>query len=408
MKKGPLVVLILTVFIDLLGFGIVVPFLAFYAQHYGASGRRVGAILAIYSLMQFFFSPLWGRLSDRIGRRPVLIMSLAGSVLGYTIFAFSRTLLMLFIARMVAGIAAANIGTAQAYVADVTTPEERSRGMGLIGAAFGVGFIFGPPLGGLLSRIGATHHLHENLLPGVVSATLSLIALTIAITTLPESKPRDLVPRSGLPPHLDRRMWAFIGHNGVLPLIYGALFLVILAFSGMEPLVTLHATNRFHFTPLDLGWLFLFMGIIVASIQGGVIGRLTTKIGEPATVICGAASLMIGLSLVPSVYRSPLLYAVAFLIAIGQGLCYPSLTSLLTKVAPKEEVGSLLGISSSIGSLSRVVGPILAGFLYDRASAPGGFYGLAVVVAMASLWDIALRRVAPAVTPVIAPEGTLP
>jgi DHA1 family tetracycline resistance protein-like MFS transporter len=302
---------------------------------------------------------------------------------------------MLFIARMVAGIAAANIGTAQAYVSDVTTPEDRAKGMGLIGAAFGVGFIFGPPLGGLLSRIGATHHLHENLLPGAVSAALSFIALTIAITSLPESKPRDLVPRSGLPPHLDRRMWSFIGHNSVLPLIYGLLFLIILAFAGMEPLVTLHATNRFHFTPMDLGWLFLFMGVIVATIQGGIIGRLTRKFGEPLTVICGAASLMLGLSLVPSVARPSPLYAVAFLIAIGQGLCYPSLTALLTKVAPKEEVGSLLGISSSIGSLSRVVGPIFAGFLYDRFAAPGGFYGSAAVVALAVLLAIALRRATP-------------
>lgn len=395
MKKAPLVVLLLTVFIDLLGFGIVVPFLAFYAKHYGASGRVVGAILGVYSLMQFFFAPVWGRLSDRIGRRPVLIISLTGSVLGYTTFAFSRTLVTLFLARMIAGIAAANIGTAQAYVADVTTPENRAKGMGLIGAAFGVGFIFGPPLGGLLSKFGAAHHLAENLLPGAVSALLSLTALSIAFFALPESKPADLVPRKGLPPHLDPRMWSFIGQNSILPLIYGSLFLLILAFSGMEPIVTLHATDRFHFQPIDLGWFFLFMGIVVATIQGGIIGRLTKRFGEPTTALVGAISLAIGLALVPEVYRKLLLYGVAFLIAVGQGLCYPSLTALLTKVAPKEEVGSLLGVSSSIGSLSRVVGPVFAGFMYDHYRARGAFFGEAAAVVIAIGLVLSLRRVAP-------------
>src|SRR3954447_3935203 len=166
MKKTSLLVLFLTVFIDLIGFGMVIPFLPFYAREYGASGITVGAVVGIYSIMQFFFAPVWGRLSDRIGRRPVIMISLAASCLGYLLFGFARSLAVLFVSRVIAGAGGANIGTAQAYITDVTTPEERARGMGLIGAAFGMGFILGPPLSGFLSTISIHHGHHGNLYPG--------------------------------------------------------------------------------------------------------------------------------------------------------------------------------------------------------------------------------------------------
>src|SRR6185295_6323590 len=181
MKKTSLAVLFLTVFIDLIGFGMVIPFLSFYAREYGASGTTVGAVVGIYSIMQFFFAPVWGRLSDRIGRRPVILISLTASCLGYFLFAFAQSLTLLFASRIIAGAGGANIGTAQAYIADTTTHENRAKGMGLIGAAFGMGFVLGPPLSGTLAHLGAKHGLAGNLLPGIVAASLSLTALIVAL-----------------------------------------------------------------------------------------------------------------------------------------------------------------------------------------------------------------------------------
>ena len=392
MRRASLLVLFLTVFIDLIGFGMVIPFLSFYAREYGASGIAVGAVVGIYSIMQFFFAPVWGRLSDRVGRRPVLLISLTASCTGYLLFAFTRSLTVLFVSRLIAGIGGANIGTAQAYIADSTSPENRAKGMGLIGAAFGLGFILGPPMSGILSAIGTKQGLPGNLLPGLVAAGLSFTALLIALGVLAESKPPGLVPRSGVPPQFDRRLWSEIAHNGLLRALMSGLFLTLLAVAGMEISVTLHGRDRFDFRQLDMAYLFLFMGIIVAGIQGGLIGRLVKRLGENGVIIVGAASFTLGFSLVPSIWRVPLLYVVAFLIAIGQGLCYPAITSLISKVAPENERGSLLGVATSVGSLARFIGPLLSGFLYDLAGAAGAFYGGAVVMLAALAIALRMRK----------------
>jgi DHA1 family tetracycline resistance protein-like MFS transporter len=392
MRKASLLVLFLTVFIDLIGFGMVIPFLSFYAREYGASGATVGAIVGIYSIMQFFFAPVWGRLSDRIGRRPVLLVSLTASFTGYLLFAFSHSIALLFASRLVAGIGGANIGTAQAYIADTTGPEERAKGMGLIGAAFGLGFILGPPLSGILSAIGTKHGMHGNLLPGLVAAGLSFTAFLIALSVLAESKPAGIVPRSGLPPQFDARIWREMASNRLLLSLMTGLFLTLLAVAGMEISVTLHARDRFNFRQLQMAYFFLFMGTIVALIQGGLIGRVVRKIGEQKVIIIGAASFTLGFILVPSIYRVPLLYAVAFFIAVGQGLCYPALTSLVSKVSPESERGSMLGLATSVGSLARFLGPMLTGVLYDWAQAAGSFYGGAVLMTVALAIAISMRK----------------
>jgi len=391
-RKASLLALFLTVFIDLIGFGMVIPFLSFYAREYGASGIAVGAVVGIYSIMQFFFAPVWGRLSDRIGRRPVLLISLTASFTGYLMFGFAHSLGVLFVSRVIAGVGGANIGTAQAYIADMTTHEDRAKGMGLIGAAFGMGFIFGPPLSGILSAVGTRHHFHGNLFPGLAAALLSLTAFVIALTVLAESKPESLTPRSGLPPQFDRRIWSEIAHNRLLASLMAGLFLTLLAVAGMEISVTLHARERFGFRQIDMAYFFLFMGVIVAGIQGGLIGRFSKSVGEKVLLIIGAASFTLGFTLVPSIYRVQLLYGVAFLIAIGQGLCYPSLTSLVSKIAPESERGSLLGLATAVGSLARFIGPILAGFLYDLAGAAGAFYGGAVLMLCALTIAISMRK----------------
>jgi len=322
---------------------------------------------------------------------------LTASCIGYFLFAFSRSLTLLFLSRIIAGAGGANIGTAQAYIADKTTPEDRAKGMGIIGAAFGLGFILGPPLSGLLSYVGTRHGMAGNLLPGLAAGLLSLLALLIALFVLGESKPPDLQPRSGLPPQFDRNVWSQMASHGLLLSVIATLFLTLLAVAGMETSVTLHARDRFHFSQRDLAWFFLFMGVIVATIQGGLIGRMAKRFGEKALVAVGAASFTIGLALVPLVWHVPMLYVVAFFIAVGQGLSYPSLTSLVTKASLPQEQGSMLGLASGLGSLARFLGPIVCGFLYDLAQARGSFYGGAVLTAIAFL--IAMRmRSQPAVT----------
>lgn len=395
MRRASLLALFLTVFIDLIGFGMVIPFLSYYAKEYGASGVAVGAVVGVYSIMQFFFAPVWGRLSDRIGRRPVLLVSLTASFTGYLMFAFTNSLAVLFASRVVAGIGGANIGTAQAYIADTTTPENRAKGMGLIGAAFGLGFILGPPLSGILAAVGTRQGLTGNMLPGLVAAGLSLTALVIALLVLAESRPPGLTVRSAVPPQFDRRIWREIGSNGVLASLMAGLFLTLLAVAGMEVSVTIHARDRFDFTPLDMAWFFLFMGVIVAVIQGALIGRFVRTLGEKGVIIAGASCFTLGFALVPSVWRISILYVVALLIAIGQGLCYPSLTSMISKVAPENERGSLLGLATSVGSLARFLGPLVAGFLYDLAHAAGAFYGGAAFMAAALVVAIRMRVLPP-------------
>jgi DHA1 family tetracycline resistance protein-like MFS transporter len=319
----------------------------------------------------------------------VILISLTASCTGYLLFAFSHSLTVLFASRVIAGIGGANIGTAQAYIADSTSHENRAKGMGLIGAAFGLGFILGPPMSALLAELGTKHGMAGNLLPGLVAAGLSFTAFLIALSVLAESKPKDLVPRSAVPPQFDRKLWREIATHPLLASLMLALFLTLLAVAGMEVNVTLHGRDRFQFRQRDMAYLFLFMGVIVAGIQGGLIGRIVKRVGEHGTIVIGAASFTIGFMLVPSVWRVPLLYVVAFLIAIGQGLCYPALTALLSKIAPESERGSLLGMATSVGSLARFLGPLLSGFLYDLAGAAGSFYGGGLLMA-ASLF-IALR-----------------
>jgi DHA1 family tetracycline resistance protein-like MFS transporter len=322
----------------------------------------------------------------------VILVSLTASCTGYLLFAFTHSLTVLFASRVIAGIGGANIGTAQAYIADSTSPENRAKGMGLIGAAFGLGFILGPPMSIVLAAIGTKFGLAGNLLPGLVAAGLSFTAFLIALGVLAESKPKDLVPRSKVPPQFDRRLWREIASRPLLASVMLALFLTLLAVAGMEVTVTLHGRDRFHFGQREIGFLFIFMGVIVAAIQGGLIGRIVKRVGEEGAIVIAAASFTIGFVLVPSVWRVPLLYVVAFLIAIGQGLSYPALTAMLSKIAPENERGSLLGMATAIGSLARFLGPLLSGFLYDLAGAPGAFYGGSLFMAASLFIALRMRR----------------
>lgn len=364
MKRSPLLVIFITVFIDLIGFGIVIPVLPRYAETFHASVREIGLLVACYSLMQFIFSPILGAWSDRIGRRPILLVSIIGAGLSYILVGLAHSLLLLFIGRTIAGIMGANLSTAQAYIADVTKPEERARGMGLIGAAFGLGFVFGPALGGLLYTVSPG-------LPFFFTAGLSLANATLLYFVLPETITPDHPART----QERRSRWQTmtgVFTQGRLALVILLYFLVVTAFSMMTTAFVPFTQYRFHFEPLQNGYLFLFIGLIAAIFQGLLIGKLVKRFGETALLIIGATMLAGGFLLVPQTETGQLggLLFCAGVFAIGNGLSTTTLTSLASKSVGPTEQGTVLGLTQSFASLGRVVGPGLVSVLSYSALAP--------------------------------------
>ncbi len=365
--------LFLIVFVDLVGFGLVIPLLPFYAVRFGASPQQVTLLLAVYSLMQLFAAPLWGRLSDRIGRRPVLMTSMAASVVAYLWLGAADALWMLFAARALAGACAGNIAAAQAYIADVTTPENRARGMGMIGAAFGLGFIFGPALGGFLAGADpATANLQT---PAWVAAGLSLAALCGVLVLLRES--RSAEERAQAVPRLSR-VGAIHGalRRPVLSRLILVFFLVILAFAAMESTFALWAMAQFKWGPEQVGYVFAYIGVLSAILQGGLIGRLAHRFGEERLLLAGLVLICAGLLALPFARDVAWLGVAVSGLALGMGLTQPSLNSLISRRAGRAEQGSVLGVTQSVGSLSRVLGPALAGMLFGELGRASPFLGV--------------------------------
>jgi DHA1 family tetracycline resistance protein-like MFS transporter len=381
--------LFLIVFVDLVGFGLVIPLLPFYAVRFGASPQEVTLLLAVYSLMQLFAAPLWGRLSDRVGRRPVLMISMAASVLAYLWIGSATAVWMLFAARALAGACAGNIAAAQAYIADITTPEERAKGMGLIGAAFGLGFIIGPALGGLLAgNDPATADIET---PAWMAAGLSFLALWGVILLLPESLPADLRGmHTGSRSRL-KAIWNVLGRP-VLSRLILIFFLVILAFAGMESTFALWAIEQFGWGPGQVGYVFAYVGVLSAILQGGLIGRLARRFGEERLLLCGLALIGTGLLAMLFAHSIPRLAFAVSALALGMGLTQPSLNSLISRRAGRDEQGEVLGVSQSVGSLSRVLGPAAAGFLFAQFGRNAAFFWGAVLVFAALLVSLMLVR----------------
>lgn len=380
--------LFLIVFVDLVGFGLVIPLLPYYAVRYGASPQQVTILLAVYSLVQLVAAPLWGRLSDRIGRRPVLMASLIASAAAYLWLGFANALWMLFAARALAGAGAGNIAAAQAYIADVTTPENRARGMGMIGAAFGFGFIIGPALGGLLA--GSDPSTADLATPAWVAAGLSSTALFGVLFLLKESLPPD---RRGHGP-AKSRLAAVSGalRRSVLAQLILVFFLVILAFSGMESTFALWAMRQFHWGPEEVGYVFAYVGVLSAILQGGLLGRLATRFGEERLLLVGLALIGAGLVILPLPRGIPLLGLALSALALGMGLVQPSLNSLISRRAGREEQGEVLGVSQSVGSLARVIGPGVAGFLFAGLGRDSPFLLGAALIAAALILAAKLVR----------------
>ncbi len=380
---SPLVIVFVTVFIDLIGFGIIIPLLPFYALHYGASAFVVGLLSMSFSLMQFLFAPMWGRLSDVIGRRPVILIGLAGSAVSYLGFGMARSLAVLFIARCLAGIAGANIPTAQAFIADSTTPENRARGMGLVGAAFGLGFIFGPALGGFLSR-------WSYQAPAYFAAALSFANLLAALVLLPESLPAS---RRGARRRRGRlEVFTHALARPRLPVVLLAFFLIVMAFSSFESMFALYADSRFGFGASSIGYLFAWVGVVLSIVQGLLVGRVVRRIGEHRLAPAAVALLSAGLGGVALVSSVPGLVLTMGIIAVGMGFQSPSMLSVISQLADPADQGGTLGVSQSLGSLARIVGPLWGGYVFDQFGRNMPFFSAAGLMMAACLVTLAAFR----------------
>ena len=361
----PLIIIFVTVFIDLIGFGMVIPLLPYYANTppFDATPRDIGFLVASYSLMQFVFSPILGRLSDKYGRRPILFISILGSAVGYFLIGWASTLLLVFVGRIIGGITGGNISTAQAYVADVTSKKNRAKGMGMFGAAFGLGFIFGPALAGILSKYG----IH---VPFYVAAALSFANATALYFILPES----LSPsrRAKLPVHKSRlHEYLHALKDKEFREINIVYFLLITAFSIMTYAFVLYTAYRFQYTTVENGYLFAWVGFVSILVQGVLFGRMAKKFGEAPLVAVGCFLMVLSLFAVPFVGPhagglAGLLIGTAVL-SLGNSLASPGLASLASKTADEHDQGRTLGIMQGGSSLARAIGPVIGGFLLNNA-----------------------------------------
>jgi len=376
---------LLTVLVDLIGFGLVIPLLTFYSEDYGATPTQVTLLMAVYSLAQFLFAPVWGQLSDTYGRRPIMLFSIAGTALTLIGFAAANQLWLLFVFRTLNGACAANIATAQAYVADMTTPENRARGMGMIGASFGVGLSLGPWMGGELSQFGY-------VVPIWAAAALSGVNLIWAWFRLPESLDRTggNRPRRTIDPRVVSRALRHPVVGAAISLTFVATF----AFAMMEATFTLVAEHAWHMSAQQVGRIFGLIGLIGIAIQGGLIGRLVQIFGEHRLVSAGYLLTASGLSVLGFTTSGLGIYGGCALLATGMSLSNPSLQSIISKGADPSEQGSVLGANQSLSALARALAPTAGGLLFSTWFMGGAFVAGALLMLVALV--IAARLKAPA------------
>lgn len=383
----------LTVLLDLIGFGMILPLLPFYAESLHASAAQVGLLFSSYSLTQLLFSPLLGRLSDRLGRRPVMLVSILGSAAAHLLFALSGSFAVLVLARSLAGVAASNYSIAQAYMADVSAPENRARAMGLIGAAFGIGFVLGPALSGVLSLMA----LGPRAVP-LTAAGLSAVNFLIALVWLPESLPKEVRERSQARPWIDPAGFVRMWHDAPVRGLMLLFFLVMFCFSLFEATLALYCQRRFAFDEHKTSFLFVFVGIVLAVVQGALLGRLIRRFGDRRLIAGGIALMAVGLVALPAYPSLLLLLACLLVLAVGSGVHNPSASGLLSRLTDAESQGSVIGLSRSFGALARTIGPVTGTWIFGRIGAPWPFWtaGALMLVALGIARDL-LRRL-PVVT----------
>ena len=376
-ERSPLFILFLTVLIDLIGFGIIIPILPLYAEQFKASPIAIGWLTGIYSGMQIIFTPILGKLSDRYGRRPVLIVSILGTAAGFFLMGIAGALPLLFVARILAGVTGGNISIPQAYIADVTAPEKRSRAMGLIGAAFGLGFTFGPMIGGILSRVSYSAPFH-------FAGALALVNALLVYFALPESLSRE----HRAAPHEDSPITEIFRHGrgGMFAAVICTYFFLIVGFAIMTTLFALFTEKRFGYDAHANGYLFGFIGILAVFVQGGLIGRLVKAFGEVTLARIGLLTTAASLALLPASNSLTLLLIACAGLSIGSGFSTPPLNGLASQMIERSWQGRALGIMQSAGSTGRLLGPLLGGWLlmFDLGK-PISHYGRTPFLAAALL-----------------------
>lgn len=370
--KKALPILFAIMFLVMVGFGIIIPVLPFYAEEIGANPTELGLLMAVYSLMQLIFAPYWGRLSDRIGRKPVMMIGIGGLALSFFIQAVSTELWMLFAARILGGLlSSANMPTAMAYVADITTEENRGKGMGIVGAAVGLGFVFGPAIGGIFSKISLS-------MPFYIASASSLVTLILVSIVLKESRQKQSDTS-----HKKESIWKSFNKN--VSVLFFVQLLISLSLSGLEATFAYFAAQKAGLNTVQLGYIFMIMGFAGAMVQGGLVGRWTKKYGESAVIQGGMIVSAIGFALILAVNN--FLTAAIFLsiFGIGNGVIRPSVSSLLTKLSTTGH-GSSTGLLSSFDSLGRIVGPPLGGWLFSISIGLPYISGAVITIAALALF----------------------
>ncbi len=357
-RNASISVIFVTVFIDLMGFGLLIPILPTFAgKQLHVSDFQIGIIIAAFSFMQFLFNPIVGRLSDKFGRRKIILITSVFTVTSYLIFSFSTSFLMLLISRIIAGIGGSNIGAAQAYIADVTDKKNRSKGMGVIGAAFGLGFVFGPLLGGLISKIS-----YEAV--GFSAAGFSFFAFLFALFFLPESLKEKSSEKMSYK-LVDMKEIVKVFKTPKLGFVVFLFFIVVFSIANIYGVFAILGFKIFHFTDPQIAYLYSIIGVVGAFVQGGFLRILVVRFEDRALIIFGTVLMGVGLAALP--YGTSF-FNVAFItvvVALGAGILQPILLSKVSKLTSEKEQGTVLGINQSLASLARVLGPLWGGFAFE-------------------------------------------
>ena len=385
-KKTPLALIFSIVVIDLLGFGIIIPILPQYAARgFAADDITIGFLVASYSFMQLLFTPVWGRLSDKFGRKPVLLMGLFLTMSGYIMFSFADTLVLLFASRLLSGVGGANISAAQAYIADVTSLENRAKGMGVLGAAFGLGFVFGPVMGGYFSQFG-----YEA--PGYAAASLSFIALIMTALFLPEPRVHLNANAQATGSFKMEQLWHTLKkkQTGMLLLFF---FLSTFAYANIYATFPIISNSEWGYSDAAVGLFFAFIGLVGALTQGVIIRYLTDRFSERTLLFAGGVFVMVGLTLIPFYVSTVVLLLVLTVLSLGTGTMAPTAMSMISKSADPEDQGGILGINQSLGALGRVLGPIWGGFTFQVFGHSWPFFTggavmlIVIILVRNTLWD---------------------
>lgn len=385
--KRALFLIFLTIFIDLVGFGLIIPALPTYAQEMQASEFTIGLLIASYSVMQFLFMPFWGRLSDSVGRKKILLISLTASFIGYLIWGLADSLWLLFLSRMIAGFGNANIAVAQAYVSDVTSLEDRAKGMGLVGAAFGLGFVVGPAIGAGVSALGGGLSVL-----GFVACGFSLLDLILTAIYLPEPEKRGDHGQNRYGVGISFYLKTLQDEKLRVSLL---IFLIsTFAFANMEATLVLLTNEKFHFSNFDNMLMFLYIGILIVVVQGRLIHGLSRKFGEKKLISAGCTLLVAGLLLTPLTDSVYILYLALAILAFGSGINTPANQSLLSKMADEDVQGGVMGVGQSLSTMGRILGPAVGGFAFQTWGATSPY----IIGAVAMVFCVVLSVLLPEVS----------